>query len=214
MGAAEVDAFLSHLAVEGEVAASTQNQALNAIVFLYKHVLELELGNFDQFTRAKRPRKLPAVLTRDEVARLIETLEQPFWLMATLLYGSGLRLMDCLRLRVKDLDFGYQQIVVRDGKGNKDRVTVLPVSAIEPLRLHLQTVRTLHRQDLANGLGRVWLPHASTASTPMPPANGAGNTCSPPPTSPPIRAQASSAVIMCMRACCNEQSKRRPSELE
>jgi integron integrase len=99
-------------------------------------------------------------LTPDEVARLIETLEQPFWLMATLLYGSGLRLMDCLRLRVKDLDFGYQQIVVRDGKGNKDRVTVLPVSAIEPLRLHLQTVHTLHRQDLANGLGRVWLPHA------------------------------------------------------
>jgi integrase len=140
----------SHLAVEGEVAASTQNQALNAIVFLYKHVLELELGNFNQFTRAKRPRKLPVVLTPDEVARPIETLEQPFWLMATLLYGSGLRLMDCLRLRVKDLDFGYQQIVVRDGKGNKDRVTVLPVTAIEPLRVHLQTVRTLHRQDLDN----------------------------------------------------------------
>jgi integrase len=127
--------------------ASTQNQALNAIVFLYKHVLKIDLGDFSQFTRAKRPRKLPVVLTSQEVARLLDALEPPFLLMATLLYGSGLRLMDCLRLRIKDLDFGYQQIVVRDGKGNKDRVTVLPVSAIEPLRLHLQTVRTLHRQD-------------------------------------------------------------------
>src|SRR4029450_12859943 len=146
MAAAEVDAFLSHLAVEGEVSASTQNQALNAIVFLYKHVLKIDPGDFSQFTRAKRPRKLPVVLTQDEVARLIETLEQPFWLMATLPYGACLRLMDCLRLRVKDLDFGYQQIVVRDGKGNKDRVTVLPVSAIEPLRAHLQAVRAIHRK--------------------------------------------------------------------
>jgi integrase len=147
MASAEIDRFLSHLAVEGEVSASTQNQALNAVVFLYKHVLKIDLGDFSQFTRAKRPRKLPVVLTSQEVARLLDALEPPFLLMATLLYGSGLRLMDCLRLRIKDLDFGYQQIVVRDGKGNKDRVTVLPVSAIEPLRLHLQTVRTLHRQD-------------------------------------------------------------------
>jgi integrase len=117
MGAPEIDAFLSHLAVEGDVSASTQNQALNAIVFLYKHVLKIDLGDFSQFTRAKRPRKLPVVLTQNEVARLLNALEPPFWLMATLLYGSGLRLMDCLRLRVKDLDFGYQQIVVRDGKG-------------------------------------------------------------------------------------------------
>jgi integron integrase len=160
MGAAEIGGFLSHLAVEGDVSASTQNQALNAIVFLYKHVLKTDLGDFSQFTRAKRPRKLPVVLTQEEVARLLDALEPPFWLMATLLYGSGLRLMDCLRLRVKDLDFGYQQIVVRDGKGNKDRVTVLPMTAIEPLRVHLQTVRALHRQDLANGLGRVWLPQA------------------------------------------------------
>ena len=129
-------------------------------MFLYKHVLKLDLGDFSQFTRAKRPSKLPVVLTPQEVARLLDALEAPFWLMATMLYGSGLRLMDCLRLRVKDLDFGYRQIVVRDGKGNKDRVTVLPVSAIEPLRVHLQTVRAIHRQDLANGLGRVWLPQA------------------------------------------------------
>jgi len=160
MASAEIDRFLSHLAVEGDVSASTQNQALNAIVFLYKHVLKLDLGDFSKFTRAKRPRKLPVVLTREEVARLLDILEPPFWLMATLLYGSGLRLMDCLRLRVKDIDFSYQQIVVRDGKGNKDRVTVLPVAAIEPLRVHFQAVRELHRQDLANGLGRVWLPHA------------------------------------------------------
>jgi integron integrase len=160
MGAAEIDSFLSHLAVEGEVSASTQNQARNAIVFLYKQVVKIDLGDFSQFTRAKRPRKLPVVLTQEEVARLLDALEPPFWLMARLLYGSGLRLMDCLRLRVKDLDFGYRQIVVRDGKGNKDRVTVLPVTAIESLRFHLQTVRAVHRQDLANGLGRVWLPQA------------------------------------------------------
>ena len=145
---------------DGGVSASTQNQALNALVFLYKHVLRIDLGDFSQFTRAKRPRKLPVVLTTDEVTRLLDALDPPFRLMATLLYGSGLRLMDCLRLRVKDIDFGYQQILVRDGKGNKDRVTVLPVAAIEPLRAHLQTVRAIHRQDLANGLGRVWLPLA------------------------------------------------------
>jgi integron integrase len=160
MGAAEIDSFLSHLAVEGDVSASTQNQALNAIVFLYKHVLKIDLGDFSQFTRAKRPRKLPVVLTQEEVGRLLDALEPPFWLMGTLLYGSGLRLMDCLRLRVKDLDFGYQHIVVRDGKGNKDRITMLPQAAVGPLREHLQTVRTIHRQDLANGLGRVWLPQA------------------------------------------------------
>jgi integron integrase len=160
MGAFEVDAFLSHLAVEGNVSASTQNQALNSIIFLYRHVLKLDLGDFSQFARAKRPRKLPVVLTKDEVSRLLYALEPPFWLMGTLLYGSGLRLMDCLRLRVKDIDFGYLHIVVRDGKGNKDRITVLPMAAIQPLQAHLETVRAIHRRDLANGLGRVWLPHA------------------------------------------------------
>lgn len=160
LGETEIDAFLSHLAMDGEVAASTQNQALNAVVFLYKKVLKQSLGDFSQFTRAKRPRKLPVVLTESEVVGLIEAVEPCYWIMVALLYGSGLRLMDCLRLRVKDLDFGHGQIVVRDGKGNKDRITMLPAIAVEPIRAHLKEVRAIHRQDLANGLGRVWLPHA------------------------------------------------------
>jgi integron integrase len=160
LGEADIDAFLSHLAVEGNVSASTQNQALNAVVFLYKHVLKIGLGDFSQFARAKRPRRLPVVLTQDEVAQLLDALDPPYWLMGALLYGSGLRLMECLRLRVKDIDFGYLHIIVRDGKGSKDRVTVLPMSAIESLREHLDAVRAIHRQDLDNGLGRVWLPYA------------------------------------------------------
>ena len=134
MGRTEVGAFLTHLAVEGRVAASTQNQALNAIVFLYREVLGRDIGMLADVVRAKRPPKPPVVLSVSEVTRVLARLDGVTGLMARLLYGSGLRLMECLRLRVKDVDFEYRQITVRDGKGAKDRVTMLPESLIAPLR--------------------------------------------------------------------------------
>ena len=160
MGSAEVEAFLTHLAVEGKVAASTQNQAKSALLFLYKEVLESELPWLDNVEQAKAPKRLPVVLTRAEVQALLTRLDGTHWLLASLLYGAGLRLMECLRLRVKDIDFARKEILVRDGKGFKDRVTMLPVALIEPLRVHLERVRDLHQQDIANGFGAVYLPYA------------------------------------------------------
>ncbi len=160
MGPAEVSQFLTHLAVKREVAASTQNQALAALLFLYRNVLQQDLPWLENVTRAKRPAHIPLVLTRAEVRRLLSQLAQHNWLPASLLYGAGLRLRECLSLRVKDLDFGYQQIAVRDAKGNKDRLTMLPTSAAEALKTHLATVKTLHLRDLADGFGRVQMPFA------------------------------------------------------
>ncbi|MGH8645997.1 MAG: integron integrase [Gammaproteobacteria bacterium] len=155
-----VEAFLSHLAVERRVSASTQNQALNAILFLYRQVLERGLGWLENVTRAKRSRKLPVVFTRAEAWAVLSRLEGREWLMASLLYGSGLRLMECVRLRVKDLDFERRQVLVRDGKGQKDRVTVLPDGLIAHLKTHLEKIRVLHEADLASGFGTVELPYA------------------------------------------------------
>ncbi len=161
MGAGEVRAFLTHLAVEGNVAASTQNQALSALLFLYSQVLHLELPYLQDVERARRPKKLPVVLTREEVKGLLDALSNPAHvLMGWLLYGSGLRLMECVRLRVKDVDFSYRQLTVRDGKGQKDRVTLLPERVQEPLRLHLAKVKALHEEDLSCGHGSVYLPFA------------------------------------------------------
>jgi integron integrase len=160
LGAAEVEAFLTHLAVAGKVAAATQNQAKSALLFLYKEVLGIELPWLDNVERAKTPKRLPVVLTRAEVQALLTRVEGTHWLMASLLYGAGLRLMECLRLRVKDVDFSRKEILVRDGKGFKDRVTMLPAALIEPLRKHLARVRELHGQDLAEGYGAVFLPNA------------------------------------------------------
>ena len=160
MGAKEITAFVSALATEQNVSASTQNQALCALVFLYKQVLEREPGEFENIIRAQRPKRLPVVLTRDEVKRVLEKLSGVHWLMAMLLYGSGLRLRECLQLRVKDVDFGYLQITVRDGKGEKDRRTMLPKSVILPLREHLEKVKAIHDQDLKRGFGETRLPYA------------------------------------------------------
>lgn len=160
MGQVEVGAFLTHLAVDGRVAASTQNQALNALVFLYREVLGRDLGTVEELVRAKRPPKLPVVLSVSEVGRVLNRLDGVTGLMARLLYGSGLRLMECLRLRVKDVDFEYRQITVRDGKGGKDRVTMLPESLIAPLHAQLERVKALHQADLAAGHGDVYLPSA------------------------------------------------------
>ena len=170
MGANEVRAFLTHLAVEGKVAASTQNQALSALVFLYGQVLQLELDSLQDVERARRPRKLPVVLTRQEARALLDALTNPTHsLMGWLLYGSGLRLMECVRLRVKDIDFAYRQLTVRDGKGQKDRITLLPERLHVPLRLHLAKVRALHEQDLAEGGGSVYLPFALERKYPQAP---------------------------------------------
>ncbi|MBA2737495.1 MAG: integron integrase [Pyrinomonadaceae bacterium] len=160
MGAAEVQAFLTHLAVEGNVAAATQNQAFAALLFLYREVLQKSLGTIENVVRAKLPKRLPNVLTKDEVIRLLAFLRGEEWLVANLLYGAGLRLTEALRLRVKDLDFGYKQIVVRDGKGAKDRVSVLPEKLVAPLQEHLVRVRLLHAEDLRLGFGEVYLPFA------------------------------------------------------
>ena len=160
MAEPEVGEFLTHLARVGDVSASTQNQALSALLFLYKGVLKQEIVWLKQVERAKKPARLPVVLSRDEVHKILAHLHGTPGLMAGLLYGSGLRLMECVRLRVKDVDFAYARITVRDTKGGRDRVTMLPVNLTAPLQRHLQKVKAQHEQDLADGFGEVWLPDA------------------------------------------------------
>jgi integron integrase len=155
--AAAVKAYLDYLAIEREVSASTQNQALNALVFLYRETLKQPFGELDEIVRAKRPQRMPVVLTREEVNAVLARMDGVLGLMAGLLYGSGLRLMECVRLRIKDVDFEQCQIMVRDGKGQKDRVTMLPERYLQPLREHLERVKVQHEQDLAQGNGSVYL---------------------------------------------------------
>jgi integron integrase len=160
MAEPEVDAFLTHLAVDRNVSASTQNQALAALLFLYEHVLKQPLDRVEGVVRANRPKRLPVVLTRGEVRRVLDQLDGTYRLMGELMYGAGLRLLECLRLRVKDLDFERGEITVREGKGDKDRRTMLPAVVRARLMAHLERVAELHRKDLAAGYGRVHLPHA------------------------------------------------------
>lgn len=167
MGEAEVEAFLSHLATAGKVAASTQNQALSALLFLYGKVLDRQLEWLNNVTRARRPQRLPVVLSRDEVRRIVDRIQGVRGLIVRLLYGSGMRSLECLRLRVQDLDFAYRQITVREGKGNKDRVVPLPEALAQPLLAHLARVRDRHNADLAAGFGRMYLPHALARKYPQ-----------------------------------------------
>jgi len=160
LAAREVTAFLSHLATEGNVAASTQQQALSALLFLYKTVLEIDLPWLNDLVRPKKPARLPVVLNVDEVQRILMALSGTHQLMGRLLYGTGMRLMECLRLRVKDVDFTRREILIRDGKGGKDRVTVLPLSLVAPLRAHLEAVYALFAEDRRHGRPGVYLPHA------------------------------------------------------
>lgn len=160
MGTPEVTSFLSHLAVERNVSASTQNQALSALVFLYREILGRDLEGLDQIVRAKRPARLPVVLAPAEVASVFRFLRGTPRLMAALMYGSGLRLLECCHLRVKDLDFARNEILVRNGKGQKDRVTVLPANLTDTLRRHLERARRQHMLDLSDGAGSVDLPDA------------------------------------------------------
>ena len=160
MGASEVEAFLSNLAVNENVSPSTQNQALSAILFLYRHVLEIELEWMNNVVRARRERRIPVVFTQDEARSVIAHLNDKYWLMGSLMYGAGLRVMECLRLRIKDLDYNYRQITVHDGKGQKDRRTVLPDCVTERLGEYLVRVRKLHSSDVNAGISGVSLPYA------------------------------------------------------
>jgi len=160
MGGVEINAFLTHLALKEKVSASTQNQALSALLFLYRHVIGREVGDLGEINRARKPKRLPVVMIRSEVKAVLANLEGDKWLMAALMYGAGLRLMECLRLRVQDVDFSRSEILVRDGKGGKDRITILPESLKEPFREHLKKVKAVHEQDLAAGWGHVQLPTA------------------------------------------------------
>lgn len=160
LSASDVRAFLDHLVMQRNVAASTQNQALNALLFFFRHVLDRELGELGEFVRSKRPKRLPSVLSSHEVSALLDDLEGVHYLMAALLYGTGMRLMECIRLRVQDLDFDYQQIHVRNAKGKKDRVVPLPRKLVEILRAHLTKTMALHQADLELGFGEVFMPDA------------------------------------------------------
>lgn len=167
LSAQHLERFLTHLAVDRNVAASTQNQAKSALLFLYKEVLSIELPWLDDVTQARVPKRLPVVLTRAEVDAVLKRLAPPIHrLVGGLLYGSGLRLMEALRLRVKDIDFSRNELIVRDGKGFKDRVTMLPQALSGPLQVHLESVHTLHRSDLADGFGEVYLPYALSRKYP------------------------------------------------
>jgi len=160
MGGTEIQAFLAELAMEKRVSASTQNQAMCALLFLYRDVLKMDDLTLTLATRAQRPERLPVVLTKQEVRAILDRTKGTVSLVACLLYGAGLRLMECMTMRVKDIDFARKEIVVRDGKGQKDRVTMLPEAVAEPLKKHLQKARALHDKDLAQGAGRVALPEA------------------------------------------------------
>jgi integron integrase len=169
MNELEVGEFLTDLVRTGNVSASTQNQALSALLFLYKHVLKQEIGWLQKVERAKKPARLPVVLSKDEVHKVFAHLHGTMKLMASLLYGSGLRLMECVRLRVKDIDFAYARITIRDTKSGRDRVTMLPVNLAAPLQQHLEKVKAQHIQDVADGFGEAWLPDALARKYPNAP---------------------------------------------
>ena len=173
MGDEEVVRFLSYLALQRNVSPNTQNQALNALNFLYRVVLDQPLGELSGMARARKRRKLPVVLSREEVRAVLREMDGDYWLPACLLYGSGLRLMECLRLRVMNLDFQHRAIYVINGKGAKDRVVVLPDELLVPLQRHLELVKNLHARDLADGYGAVYLPHALARKYPDAPSSWA-----------------------------------------
>jgi integron integrase len=171
MAEPEINAFLTYLAVKEKVSASTQNQALSALLFLYRHVLGRKIGDLGEVIRARKPRHIPAVMTREEVKAVLGHLKGDKWMMANLMYGAGLRLMECLRLRVQDIDFARNEILIRDGKGAKDRITMLPESVKVMLQEHLVKVKKIHERDLTDGWGRVQMPTALDRKYPNAPAD-------------------------------------------
>jgi site-specific recombinase XerD len=209
MGEREVNQFLTELAVNKKVSASTQNQALSALVFLYRQVLNQPLLRLEELVRAKEPKRLPTVMTKPEVRVVLGRLEGTPKLIGLLLYGTGMRLMECLRLRVKDIDFALTEVIIRDGKGQKDRVTLLPATVKERLQEHLKEVRRLHEKDLAEGFGSVFLPDALARKTRAPSGSGAGNMCFRHPCGVEMRVAAQFGDIISMSRSFNGRSKRR-----
>jgi integron integrase len=203
MAEPEINAFLSHLGVKEHVSASTQNQALSALLFLYRHVLGRKIGELGAVIRARKPKRVPVVMTRGEVKAVVSNLRADKRLMAMLMYGSGLRLMECLRLRVKDIDFATNQITVREGKGGKDRITMLPQTVKQPLLEHLKTVQRIHQQDLVEGYGCVALPDALARKYPNAAPNGAGNSSFHRSVVGSIGARENRAVIISMNPWCS-----------
>lgn len=202
MGASEIAAFLTWLATSRRVSASTQNQALSAVLFLYRDVLHTEIGHIEHVPRARTPVRVPVVLSREEVARIMKHLDGIIWTIVALLYGAGLRLQECLELRVKDIDLERRQILIRRGKGQKDRSTVLPTAVIEPLCRHLEGVRRHHQADLARGFGRVVLPFALDRKYPNAPTEWAwqfvfpaSRVCTDPRWGPPTRFHLHESVV-------------------
>ena len=202
MGATEISEFLTWLATNRRVSASTQNQALSAVLFVYREVLHVNIGPIEHVPRARMPVRVPIVLSRDEVALILKHLDGVTWMIVALLYGAGLRLQECLELRVKDLDLERRQIVIRRGKGQKDRPTVLPTATIEPLAHHLESVRRQHQQDLARGFGRVVLPFALDRKYPNAPTEWgwqfifpASRVCTDPRWGPPTRFHLHESVV-------------------
>lgn len=177
MAEPEINRFLTHLALKDKVSASTQNQALAAVLFLYRHVTGRAVGDLGEVIRARKPVRLPVVMTREEVKAVLANLTGDKWLMASIMYGAGLRLMECLRLRVQDIDFSRNEILVRDGKGAKDRITMLPESSKVPLQDHLKKVKAVHQKDMADGWGAFCFRTPSIASTPTRRRIGAGSGC-------------------------------------
>jgi integron integrase len=209
LGSAEVETFLSTLATVGEVAAGTQNLALSAILFLYREVLRINLPWLKNVVRAKRPRRVPVVLALDEVTRLLAAMDGRTWLLASLLYGTGMRLMECLRLRVKDIDFARNEIVVRDGKGGKDRRTMLPRTLVEPLQREIERARQLHARDLAAASARRACRTRSRASIRARRASSLGSTCFHRCSVRAIRWAVVSAVTISMMRCFRARSSGR-----
>ena len=160
MGKEEIEAFLSHLVVDLSVSVSTQNQAFNALLFLYREVLDMPFHLLDNVVRSKRPKKLPVVMSKEEVNALLLLIPDEYLLIAKIVYGAGLRVNECLKLRIKDIDFNRNEITIREGKGQKDRITILPKTTILALQTHMQKVKLMHDTDKQNGFGSVYLPHA------------------------------------------------------
>jgi integrase len=209
LGAREVSAFISHLAVERKVAGSTRTQALSALLFLYRGVPALPIGWVDDVERAKEPRRLPVVFNREEARAVLGHLREESWLMASLLYGSGPRPMECVRLRVKDLDLARLAITARDGKGGKERVTVLPTSLIEPLERQPERARAQRVAGLREGPGTSTSLTRSPGSTRPPSASGAGSTSSRPATAPATRGRGVSGATTSPRRHCKRRSNVR-----
>jgi len=208
MAEPDINQFLTHLALQEKVSASTQNQALAAVLFLYRHVIGRDLGDLGEVIRARKPERLPVVMTCEEVKAVLANLAGEKWLIVAIMYGAGLRLMECLRLRIQDIDFSRNEILIRDGKGAKDRITMLPESVKTPLQGHLTKVKAVQQQDVADGWGAYSYHTHLTASTPTRRRTGAGNGSFPRSTDGSMARSRNKDVITLTNPWCRKLSER------